>query len=1368
MITKINNIPHQYARVGESFSFQIPSNTFTSGGSISYTAKAARKIKGISLNRFWLNFNTNNATFTGSPSTFHDEGALQIEVTATDSSDGSSSKAYFVIITYPEGSTVTTVLPRTSAECDFVLDNDVERDGSGGKILFGDFTPFEGMTIGIKGDITEQVQFRDLPEYVLITNVDGVATIHNGSRTKSLNFYRCNNFKVIGQAVDSDPTYNNPIYGLKVMSGNDGEKVLSDFTPNPSFNFAGNGGGSAIEIEAHCQNGIEVSYVDIPYSGSAGIKIRTKFFKLPFLSGVGNTSGATTLNFTGANTDQIARTGWLEIDGDRYQYSNFSSSTFTLTTPLTRTYAEGLEGSTASGLRLHHDMNKIILRHNLLDKIDTEGIYMGEGFFTGNEFLLGENYGLPADIRRVRIEHNIIMNTGYDPVQDKNSVFDVKIRYNYCFNNSYRNIDSQKFGIFVSDGTNAEISHNWIERVAATGLRIYVGNNFIHNNVVIAAGLDPTTPEQQAVGGYAQGGTSNIPLTEDFNLGGYFIPAGYNSTPELGTTTESIKLRLQNNTFVGYGEDAIELSYTHIFEYGNNLFVDGGTNVSQGVFTVDLGGNIFCNSEEADFINAELKDYRIGINSLGRNTGINLSSIVSKDYNDNTITVGGFAGAFLPDSNINEDNFSYLVGSTAVVNPYTEWRWYQADTEFGTYVIMFGETNSVLTNVINTKWYKRGIIVKDINGNASNEVLSNAVQYLQENIVIEPSNIVLSASTIQENNNINDVIGTLSASGDTPITYSISGTDAASFNINGNQLRASELFDFETKTTYSIIITATNEGGNDTLNVTINITNENEGEEEPSQINIIEIGTVSNGVGNNPNGYVEYLPEEYSTRNDWPIWIHYPGGGETGNGSTASLTTQILGKQIMQRLNAGLNLPFIIIAPQSTSAEFGGTQFENNMNWNLTKYSGKYDPKQVHISVISGTGASGLTNWLNNNPASAQAVNTIGYFSSNGLPQDAPDNDIYININANNIRTWFHHGAVDSAVSLASRRTYFGRIHAVFGRTDTDIHRFTGYPNRGHDTWNIIYAGEGKAITQLTGAIDSGIAHIGNYYPWVEPETYYTWMLEEVLAKGSFAVSPTSPTVDEEFTISADAWYYESFEWDFGDGNTNSVDINPNHTYTTIGTKTITLTLINRFGSETIITTDVEVEDIPAPTIIQTILLDHNETGSTAGSTYNNLQGFPHTGAPNKTNLTNTEGDSTGISITFNEDWVALGGASTAGQLGAQTGNNSGAFSDAALRGYHFSQVAGGTSSFTLGNLDPTKKYDFKIIGSRETTSGNRVTSYTIGGVTKTLAILGNTANTVEFLNVEPDGSNEITVTISETGDNDFAYINVTKIDEHN
>ena len=99
-----------------------------------------------------------------------------------------------------------------------------------------------------------------------------------------------------------------------------------------------------------------------------------------------------------------------------------------------------------------------------------------------------------------------------------------------------------------------------------------------------------------------------------------------------------------------------------------------------------------------------------------------------------------------------------------------------------------------------------------------------------------PTEISLSASSIAENAGANATVGTLSTTDPDALntfTYSlVSGsgsTDNTAFNISGNALRASSNFDFETKSSYSVRVRSTDQGGLYTEKVfTINVINTNE------------------------------------------------------------------------------------------------------------------------------------------------------------------------------------------------------------------------------------------------------------------------------------------------------------------------------------------------------------------------------------------------------------------------------------------------------------------------------------------------------------------------------------------------------------
>ena len=107
-----------------------------------------------------------------------------------------------------------------------------------------------------------------------------------------------------------------------------------------------------------------------------------------------------------------------------------------------------------------------------------------------------------------------------------------------------------------------------------------------------------------------------------------------------------------------------------------------------------------------------------------------------------------------------------------------------------------------------------------------------------------PTNIMLSRNSISENNILNTIIGTLSTTDEDASdthTYSLvsgsSSTDNSSFNISNNSLRASEVFNYEAKDSYSILI-QTNDGNGGTLQKTFTITIKNLNAEDVQMISV--------------------------------------------------------------------------------------------------------------------------------------------------------------------------------------------------------------------------------------------------------------------------------------------------------------------------------------------------------------------------------------------------------------------------------------------------------------------------------------------------------------------------------------------------
>ena len=164
------------------------------------------------------------------------------------------------------------------------------------------------------------------------------------------------------------------------------------------------------------------------------------------------------------------------------------------------------------------------------------------------------------------------------------------------------------------------------------------------------------------------------------------------------------------------------------------------------------------------------------------------------------------------------------------------------------------------------------------------------------NVNDAPTDISLSANTIAENAPANTVIGSLSTtdvdSGNT-FTYSlVAGTgdaDNAAFNIDGNNLRATSSFDFETKSSYTVRIKSTDQGGLTTeKQFTISVTD-------------VPEGVTVNGTAGNDTIIATYLGD--GVVHTWSIKINTAAAfNATGNlvvdGLAGTDTLQIVGRAV--------------------------------------------------------------------------------------------------------------------------------------------------------------------------------------------------------------------------------------------------------------------------------------------------------------------------------------------------------------------------------------------------------------------------------------------------------------------------------------
>ena len=112
--------------------------------------------------------------------------------------------------------------------------------------------------------------------------------------------------------------------------------------------------------------------------------------------------------------------------------------------------------------------------------------------------------------------------------------------------------------------------------------------------------------------------------------------------------------------------------------------------------------------------------------------------------------------------------------------------------------------------------YSIRIQTTDAGGLSFQKTLSISITDVNET----PSAMAITKSNLYESNTINQVVGALSTSdqdaGDSHTYSLVSGvgsTDNAAFNVSGNQIRASQVFSFATKNSYSIRVRTTDKGG---------------------------------------------------------------------------------------------------------------------------------------------------------------------------------------------------------------------------------------------------------------------------------------------------------------------------------------------------------------------------------------------------------------------------------------------------------------------------------------------------------------------------------------------------------------------------
>jgi ELWxxDGT repeat protein len=256
----------------------------------------------------------------------------------------------------------------------------------------------------------------------------------------------------------------------------------------------------------------------------------------------------------------------------------------------------------------------------------------------------------------------------------------------------------------------------------------------------------------------------------------------------------------------------------------------------------------------------------------------------------------------------------------------------------------------------------------------TNATVESIVQFVIQDISEAPTDISLTPQSIPENNSANAVVGTFSTtdaeSWDT-FTYTLApgegDSDNEAFNINGNQLRAVNPFDFEAKSSYSVRIQTTDLGGlTYQKSFIITVTDVNE---SPSDISLSN-ATVAENTGN--DAIVGALSTTDPDANENFTYSLVTGSGDSGNSAF-----RIDGNQLLTR--------------QSLDFE---TQATYTVRIRSTDRNGAWTEKS-HSITVSDANDTPTNIFLSNNSLSENnSVNfPIGTFST--IDQDSSDTFTY-------------------------------------------------------------------------------------------------------------------------------------------------------------------------------------------------------------------------------------------------------------------------------------------------------------------------------------------------------------------------------------
>jgi predicted esterase len=223
------------------------------------------------------------------------------------------------------------------------------------------------------------------------------------------------------------------------------------------------------------------------------------------------------------------------------------------------------------------------------------------------------------------------------------------------------------------------------------------------------------------------------------------------------------------------------------------------------------------------------------------------------------------------------------------------------------------------------------------------------------------------------------------------------------------------------------------------------------------------------------------------------------------------------------------------------------------------------------------------------------------------------------------------------------------------------------------------------------------------------------------------------------------------------EGTSNQLVLKPS--YADAGTYNLEVTINDGKGGTTTRSFVVTVAD-KEPTNTKIFVRFRHQTNVAAP--WNNITGV------NTNNLKDQFNNTTNIGLQFQTSWWSTWNE------GPQAPNNSGVYPNDVLKEYYFfgsyPGIFTGPASVDvkITGLNPNGKYDISLLAGSSwgVLWNNGVTTFTVNGNTKSIAVQNNTSNTADFGTVSPAADGSITFSVGKDANTQVGYLNALVITE--